>query len=368
MKRPPGTSLFACATLVPMILVGLAAELGGWWCLLAFCASSTVLHLLDRLFPAPLPDAPEGVEFPAADGLLLAIFAGHLVIFALCLNALVTGWGAAPLPTTPLHKDPFTLALSKLALFLACGFVLGQVSVPAAHELIHRRNRLFFRLGQCLYITLLFGHHASAHRLVHHIHVATPQDPNSAPRGMGFWTFLPRAWIGSWKAGLQAEEALRRKAGRPVRHRVYLAYGLGAVLMICMVTLAWGPWGLCAYLGLCAHAQIQLLLADYVQHYGLRRQIRNGRVEPAGPDHSWDACPPASSLWMLNAPRHSDHHAHPARAYPALRIGEITATRPILPRSLPVMATLALCPPMWRRVMDRRLDRLAGPATHTDRR
>jgi len=75
--------------------------------------------------------------------------------------------------------------------------------------------------------------------------------------------------------------------------------------------------------------------------------------------HSWDAPQPVSALWMLNAPRHSDHHAHPGRIYPALRLGDLaTPGRPVLPRSLPAMATIALIPPLWRRVMDRRVTAL----------
>lgn len=63
---------------------------------------------------------------------------------------------------------------------------------------------------------------------------------------------------------------------------------------------------------------------------------------------------------MLNAPRHSDHHAHPSRIYPALRLGDTGAPgRPILQRSLPAMAALALFPPLWRRVMDPRVRALA---------
>jgi alkane 1-monooxygenase len=55
---------------------------------------------------------------------------------------------------------------------------------------------------------------------------------------------------------------------------------------------------------------------------------------------------------MLNAPRNSDHHAHPARPYPALRL---PPGAPMLPCSVPVMGALALWPPVWRRVMDPRL-------------
>jgi alkane 1-monooxygenase len=74
-----------------------------------------------------------------------------------------------------------------------------------------------------------------------------------------------------------------------------------------------------------------------------------------GPQHSWNAPAWYSSAMMLNAPRHSDHHMRPSRAFPALKL--TPGTMPMLPRSLPVMAVLALVPPLWRRVMDRRVAR-----------
>lgn len=58
---------------------------------------------------------------------------------------------------------------------------------------------------------------------------------------------------------------------------------------------------------------------------------------------------------MLNAPRHSDHHLHPKLRYPEL------ALRPdmhVLPYSLLVMAAITLVPPLWRRMMARRLAQL----------
>ncbi len=84
----------------------------------------------------------------------------------------------------------------------------------------------------------------------------------------------------------------------------------------------------------------------------------DGRHEPVGPRHSWDAPHFLSSLMMVNAPRHSDHHSHPSRAYPGLRLERAEAPRPMLPYSLPVMASIAMAPRLWRRVMDKRVQRM----------
>ena len=96
-------------------------------------------------------------------------------------------------------------------------------------------------------------------------------------------------------------------------------------------------------------------MSDYVQHYGLRRaSLPGGRPEPVGPAHSWNAGHWFSSSMMLNAPRHSDHHAHPARPYPALRLPE-TDKAPRLPWPLPVACTLAFFPRLWKRAIRRHL-------------
>ena len=246
----------------------------------------------------------------------------------------------------------------KLALFLSAGWFFGQVSNSNAHELIHRSSRLLHRLGKWVYISLLFGHHTSAHPLVHHVHVATDKDPNSAKLGQSYYRFLPRAWIGSFRAGLAAESARLARAGKPRWQHPYVTYVGGALGLLGLAGLAFGPAAPLWMIALCFFAQSQLMLSDYVQHYGLRRALReDGKPEPVGPAHSWNTPHWFTSSLMLNAPRHSDHHAHPARPYPALRL---TDDMPTLPRSLPVMGALALSPTLWRRVMDPRVKALTG--------
>jgi alkane 1-monooxygenase len=338
--------------LAPLPLLGLGAAFGGVFAWAAAFYIAVLIFVLDALIARAAPDAPEGAEFPVANalsvGLALAHFAALLAGVAALSGATDLDWG------------------SRIVLFFAFGLFFGQVSNSNAHELIHRSDKRLFMLGKWVYISLLFGHHTSAHRLVHHRFVATPEDPNSAPLGEGFWTFAPRAWIGSFVAGYEMERA-RAAARTPkgLRERIaainpYVVYVLGALWWVALMAQLFGGPGVMAYLALCAYAQMQLLLSDYVQHYGLQRRALDAtRFEPVDARHSWDAPQPVSALWMLNAPRHSDHHAHPGRIYPALRLGDLAAPgRPVLPRSLPAMATIALIPPLWRRVMDRRVTAL----------
>jgi alkane 1-monooxygenase len=239
--------------------------------------------------------------------------------------------------------------------------MFGQVAHPAAHELIHKPGRALRLLGRLIYASLLVGHHASAHLRVHHVHVGSDADPNSAQRGEGFYRYALRASRQSFRAGLAAESRLRAHADKPAWTHPYALYMTvaAATFLLAAGLAGWG--GIAALLGIAAYAQLQILMSDYVQHYGLRRHVMaDGRLEPVGPQHSWNAPHWFSSALMLNAPRHSDHHVTPSRPFPALQLDP--ERMPYLPHPVPLMATIALVPPLWRRVMDPLCDRWAAPA------
>jgi alkane 1-monooxygenase len=337
--RPIPVSLFAAAAASPLVLLALGIMLGGVWPLLALLYMTFAALTLDLLLPLATT-ASDDTEFPASDALLTA-----LGLAALAALPLLTWAIAGPSDLGP---------VARAALFLAGGMWFGQVAHPAAHELIHRPPPLF-GLGAAIYTALLFGHHASAHRLVHHRHVASHRDPNTARAGEGFYRFLIRAWGQSFRQGWRAETALR--AGKPGLHP-YAAYIGGALTALTLATLIAGLPGLLTWAALGLHAGFQILLSDYVQHYGLtRRMLANGKPEPVTIRHSWNTPHLFSAALMLNAPRHSDHHAHPSRAYPALRLPD---DAPLLPWPLPVACAIALVPPLWRRRMRPELARRAA--------
>ncbi|MEM6303554.1 MAG: alkane 1-monooxygenase [Pseudomonadota bacterium] len=334
---------YATASLTPALLLALACVFAGSWPLLAVLSITVVVFFADKIGKALPETAGTG------RGVSVALAAVHFPLLFLGVWAIGTG---AHLST-----------IDKVLLFTGLGLFFGQISNSNAHELIHARDRAGKRLGAALYISMLHGHHVSAHLRVHHVYAGTDKDPNSARRGEGFWAFVLRASVGEFMAGFRADQAHRaRHAGRLswVSHP-YLAYVLGGLALLTMSFLIGGLVGLLAHIGIAIYAQMQLLLSDYVQHYGLRRKMTaRGVPEPVGPEHSWNAPKWYSSAMMLNAPRHSDHHMRPAKAYPALTV--TPQTMPILPHSLPVMAVIALVPPLWRRMMDRRVARWQEPA------
>jgi alkane 1-monooxygenase len=325
-------TVFTIATLSPAVLIALGAISGGVWVLAAFLYMILLSAVLDLAINAVLPDGTDA-EFPGETALSVVLVAAHFGALALTLIAL---------------SGPMPLA-EKAALFVAMGLFAGQISNSNAHELIHKRNRLLHRLGMWVYISLLYGHHTSTHVLIHHVAVATDGDPNSAPKGRSFYRFVPAAWGRTFRLGYQAEAQRLIRANRPKWRHPYVTYLLGAALCIALAGVIGNVWW---YLALAAYAQVQLLLSDYIQHYGLRRKINDlGKAEPVANDHSWNSPHWLASAMMLNAPRHSDHHVSPMRSFGQLR----QTDGPQWPYPLPVMATIALFPPLWRRVMHRQM-------------
>nr|WP_299730562.1 alkane 1-monooxygenase [uncultured Tateyamaria sp.] len=327
---------FVVATFLPATLLLAACLWGGISAISAILAITVLTFGLDKIGRvAPVSDA-DGHRLSVALGLVHFVVLGGAV------------W--AMNESLPL--------LDKVLLLIGCGLYFGQISNSNAHELIHRSDRWAFRLGAANYASLLFGHHTSAHRLVHHVHAATPKDPATARRGEGFWAYLPRTWVGSFRAGLRAE---RQRHGGARWPAPYLAYVGGAIASLAAAYAIGDTAGLIGLVAIAIYAQIQLMLSDYVQHYGLERRVMgDGRREPMGPQHSWNAPHWYSSAMMLNAPRHSAHHTRPAKAFPQLELD--AQTMPMLPQSLPVMAVIALVPPLWRRLMDRRVAAWRGRA------
>ncbi|WP_163849301.1 alkane 1-monooxygenase [Pseudooceanicola aestuarii] len=331
---------FLLATLIPVPLLITATAMGGWvgWATLGYLTLFTAL--LDQILPRNWSNDDPGAAHVSGAGLSVALGVLHLFLIVIAMRLVggpggVAGWDIVPVA-------------------LAYGIYFGQVSHPNAHELIHRPGQQSRQLGRMVYTSMLFGHHASSHPKIHHVYVASRYDPNTAMLGEGFWRYLRRAWIGSFIEGARIERFDLKRGGRSWHAHPYGGYVLGAAGLL-LLAYGFGGWtGVAAYVAICFFAQVQILLSDYVQHYGLERdQTAEGRLLPVGPEHSWNAPHRWTSAMMLNAPRHSDHHMHPGRVYPALQLDR--RDMPMLPRSLPVMATVALFPGWWRRVMDPRV-------------
>jgi len=341
----PVIARYALATLPPLALIALGATVWGGFAGAALVWLTLIAAGLDHVLTPPRRE-PDDHE-PWSDLLSLTLGLAHLAVLPLVVMAMAA----------PEHGGA-----AKALLFLATASAFGQISHPNAHELIHRRPVWLRALGALVYASVGFGHHVSAHRLVHHRFVGTLDDPNTPLPGESFWAYLPRAWAGSFRAGLACETDRLARRGLQAWHPAnpYYLWVVGGGLSLVAAAQIGGFAGALALLALGLATGAQILLSDYIQHYGLRRlTLPNGRVEPVRAHHSWNAPKGFSSYLMLNAPAHSEHHMHPDTPYDRL---DPEAQVPTLPYSMPIMAMLATLPPVWKRLMDKRAGKVMARA------
>lgn len=244
--------------------------------------------------------------------------------------------------------------VESIGLALTMG-VVGGIAINTAHELGHKRASAEKWLSRVALAQTGYGHFFIEHNRGHHVRVATPEDPASSRLGESFWAFLPRTVKGSISSAWEIECARLDRLGKShwsLRNDILGAWAM-TVGLFALLAVVFGPVVL-PYLLVQAVIGFSLLeVVNYLEHYGLLRQKReDGRYERCLPEHSWNSNNVASNVLLYHLQRHSDHHANPTRRYQALRHMDAA---PQLPTGYAGMIVLAWVPPLWRRVMDRRL-------------
>ncbi len=272
-----------------------------------------------------------------------------LTLLALPVQLALLAWSGSWFVSAPL--GPVGMA----GWLLSQGLVGGILAINTAHELIHKDGRLEPFAGGLLLASVGYHGFKIEHLRGHHVHVSTPQDASSARFGQGLWNFLPRAlWRNTRNAwSLEAERLRSRGLAVLSLHNEMLRWTLVWLAFAAAAWWAWGGMGLAFFFlqGLFAAGSLEII--NYIEHYGLERQrLADGRYERTTHLHSWNSDYALSNLMLFQLQRHSDHHAFPKRRYAVLRHHPDS---PQLPGGYSAMFVLALCPPLWRRVIDPRV-------------
>ncbi len=304
-----------------------------------------VMPALDWILGRELRNpTPEQAQAAADDGLyrgvLYAYVAIHLTVLVVVGHFLCT--------------TPSVSTLGFLGAAISYGVGNG-ISFTVAHELLHGHSGMDKTAANLLLAPLFYMHWTKSH-LIHHVKVATPEDPSSARKGEALWSFIPRSVIGNIVDGYGAEAARRRVKKIPfwsTSNRALWWTG-SPLLLATLATAVYGVKGL-AFLSLQAVVGILMLeVVNYIEHYGLvRKKVPNGRYERVAPRHSWNASTIYTNAVTFRLQRHSDHHAHENVPYQLLKD---IPDAPQLPAGYPAMMLLSTIPPLYFKVMDPRVE------------
>jgi alkane 1-monooxygenase len=233
--------------------------------------------------------------------------------------------------------------------------ILNVQCPVVAHEFGHKLGRFNRQASNFGCAIVGMGYFMPQHVLGHHVKVATPEDCASARFGQTSYEFIVSSFPAEVRGGIKLEAERLRRRGLPVlswHNDVLVSYAMSIAIAAVLVALLGTnalPWILLHHVA----AWSTLMLNDYLQHYGLMREmLPNGRRAPAGPNHSWNTDTPFCNLLVFNVQRHSHHHAQPMVPYQKLR--DMPST-PRLPTGYFGMMIVALIPPLWFHVMDHRV-------------
>jgi alkane 1-monooxygenase len=243
-----------------------------------------------------------------------------------------------------------------IGITVSFGMCCGVIGINVAHELGHRRNPYEIIMAKMLLATTLYMHFYIEHNRGHHKYVSTPLDPASARKGEMLYLFWFRSIIGSYINAWKHENTRLKKEGKTWLHyeNEMLRF---QVIQAALVAAVYFIFGLKATILFLAAAFIGYLLLEsvnYIEHYGLRRrEIKPGVYEKCLPMHSWNSNHDLGRIMLYELTRHSDHHYLASRKYQILRHFDQS---PQLPTGYPGAIILAAIPPLWFKIMDKRIN------------
>lgn len=238
---------------------------------------------------------------------------------------------------------------------LSMGIICGGFGINIAHELGHRSNKIEQFLSKILLIPSLYMHFFIEHNRGHHKRVSTKEDPSSARYGENIFSFWLRAvvtgYFSAWK--LEKVKLLRKGKKFISLDNEMIIFQFVQFLFIYLIFYFFG-FTIMGYFLVCSVIGFLLLeTVNYIEHYGLERtKNKNGKYERVKPFHSWNSNHPIGRIMLFELSRHSDHHFNASRKYQILKNHD---NSPEMPTGYPGMMILALFPPLWFYVMNKKI-------------
>ncbi len=337
---------YLLAYLIPLA-AWLAIALQGAWTWVTVLIAFGIIPVLDALLPASTANVPAEEEDSRSKQVFfdLLLYACAPICFVLTYLYLDT------------VKTQQLATYELVGLTLSMGIVIGSSGINIAHELGHRSGKLEQFFSKAGLLLALYQHFFIEHNRGHHKNVSTDADPATARKNEMVYTFFFRSIIGQYIDAWKLENERLGRDGKPlfswqnemIRFTVYQALYLIAIVYLFGINML--PYAVTiALLGV-----LLLEVINYVEHYGLRRNILpNGKPEPVLPKHSWNSDHEMGRIFLFELTRHSDHHYKSTRKYQVLRHMDDS---PQLPHGYPASILMALVPPLWFAVMNRRLEK-----------
>ncbi len=234
--------------------------------------------------------------------------------------------------------------LELIGMTLSMGINCGVIGINVAHELGHRKTKIEQLMAKLLLTSSLYYQFFIDHNKGHHKHVSTPNDPSSAALNQNLYSFIIESLIGTFRSALRIDKK-------------EMFFGLIFQTIFLLIIFLEFNFQTTLYFICAATVGFTLLeCVNYIEHYGLERKRNlSGRYEKVQPAHSWNSNHLVGRGVLFNLSRHSDHHHMVNKKYQQLRN---LKEAPQMPTGYPGMIILSLIPPLWFKVMNKKISTL----------
>jgi alkane 1-monooxygenase len=346
LKRHKYRHLMACCLpLSVFVLLWLGLHVGGYWLLLPIVFLMVLIPLLDLI-----TGWQDTLHFDTEDFSFLevSLLNWNTRLFALLHMGFIIY----------LAMSIRQFSVGEIALLIVCLSLFGGIAFSAAHELVHAKQPFDQVLQRILTSFLFYPHYKLIHIRSHHVHTSTDHDENTAWLNETIYSYIGRTIPGSAIRCWQMENKYAEQQGAAIfQNKMYL-FAAGQLIVLAAMFMLSGVWGFLFYLAQTIGSHIVLESVNYIQHYGLIREQRDGEYEKTGAEHSWDTYHYFSSYMTFRVGHHSYHHI---AVKPYYLLGT-EAEAPKLPVGYFWAIPVVFLPPWWRGVINPRLKANPLPA------
>lgn len=242
-----------------------------------------------------------------------------------------------------------------IGLIFSLGILLATNAINVAHELGHRKNILDRNLSKLLFLPCLYMHFYLEHNLGHHKNVGTHEDPATARYNQNLFHFwiesVIKQYFNAWSIQLRLL-SMEKRSFFSVKNDMffYTIFQIGYLIFLFQI---FGLMGMVYGIIAAVISFLFLETINYIEHYGLKRKkLPSGRYERVEKFHSWNSNHIVGRIVLYELTRHSDHHYKSNKKYQIL---ENINESPQLPFGYPTSMLLAIFPPLWFHVMNKRV-------------
>lgn len=246
--------------------------------------------------------------------------------------------------------------IENIGYILSMGLACGVLGINVGHELGHRQSIWEQWLARILLSTSLYTQFMVEHNYGHHKDVATPHDPSTARENESVYKFVIRSASMAFVSALKIHKRLFSKKAF-YKSPLIQGFFCNAIL-VAAISYFFDIRALGFYFAASLFGIFLLESVNYIEHYGLLRKKLKTKdaYEPVRAIHSWNSNHPISRFVLFELSRHSDHHH---KAYKKFYDLQSIENAPQMPTGYPGMMLLAMIPPLWYKVMNKKVRELS---------